>query len=386
MSSRRRRRPPRDKPPARWLRAADDPEPRTVVKISGPADIVGVLPHRLGFHPTESLVVVCLDGPRRRDRLVMRLDLAPERHDEAVVDDVVRRLEHMGASGAALVCYTDDPLGPADDRGRPALPRAALVDGLGWALADVGIGVVESVLVNGGRWYAYRPCDDDSCCPPDGRPLPAEPTPAATLYAAEAVLQGGSVLASRESLRRSIEASDHAVAVAVRDQAAAVADRRLLDVAAELGAGAARDLTLATVHRLVQAWSEGRRDLDPDDVALVAAGLRDKRARDEAMTLVLEHEPAVLVSLLTELARRTDDARAAPVCTFLGWAAYADGGGALASVAVERALRCDPGYEMARLVRDGLEGMVPPAAVRAVARAVRADLAEEGGGAMGAVS
>ena len=357
-----------------------------MVKISGPADIVGVLPHRLGFHPTESLVVVCLDGPRRRDRLVMRLDLVPERHDEAVVDDVVRRLQHLGASGAALVCYTDDPLGPADERGRPALPRAALVDGVGEALAALGIGVIEAVLVNRGRWYPYQPCRDETCCPPGGQPVPVEPTPAAALYAAETVLQGGSVLASRESLRRSIEPSDHAVAVAVRDQAAAVADRRLLDVETELGVDAARDLTLATVHRLVQDWSDGRCDLDPDDVALVAAGLRDKRARDEAMTLVLEHEPAVLVSMLTGLARRTDDARAAPVCTVLAWAAYAGGGGALASVAVERALRCDPGYEMARLVRAGLEGMVPPDAVRAVARAVRTDLGLEGGGAMGAAS
>jgi hypothetical protein len=361
-----------------------------VVKISGPADILGVLPHRLGFHPTESLVVVCLEGPRRRDRLVMRLDLADERYDDDVVADVVRRVQHLGASGAALVCYTDEPPGGT---GRPVLPRAALVDGLGSALADIGVGVIEAVLVSGGRWYSYRPCADESCCPPDGEPVPAQPTPAAMLYAAEAVLQGGSVLPSRESLRRSIEPSDHAVAAAVRDQAAAVAGARVLDVLTELGVEAARDLTLATVHRLVQGWTEGERDLDPDDVALVAAGLHDKRTRDEVMTLVLDHEPAVLVSLLIELARRTDDIDAAPVCTVLAWAAHADGGGALASVAVERALRCRPGYEMALLIRDGLGGMVSPGAVLEIATAVRADLLAEdadrdgeGGGAIGEAS
>ena len=98
----------------RPLRPVDDDEPRTVVKISGPADILGVLPHRLGFHPTESLVVICLEGPRRRDRLVMRLDLADERYDDAVVADVVRRVQHVGASGAALVCYTDHPVDGPD--------------------------------------------------------------------------------------------------------------------------------------------------------------------------------------------------------------------------------------------------------------------------------
>ena len=35
-----------------------------MVRISGPADILGVLPYRIGFHPSESLVVVCLEGPR----------------------------------------------------------------------------------------------------------------------------------------------------------------------------------------------------------------------------------------------------------------------------------------------------------------------------------
>src|SRR5918994_4953061 len=232
--------PRRQRAPVRPLRPAGDDAPRTVVRISGPADILGVLPHRLWFHPTESLVVICLEGPRRRDRLVMRLDLADERHDDAVVADVVRRVQHVGASGAALVCYSDAPedwpdvpdgAGGTVRPARPALPRAPLVDGVGEALAAVGVEVIESVLVRRGRWYSYRPCGDESCCPPDGQPLPAEPTPAATLYAAEAVLQGGSVLPSRESLRRSIEPSQHAVAVAVREQAAAGGRGRLLAVA-----------------------------------------------------------------------------------------------------------------------------------------------------------
>ena len=33
----------------------------SVVRISAPADILGVLPYRIGFHPSESLVVVCLE-------------------------------------------------------------------------------------------------------------------------------------------------------------------------------------------------------------------------------------------------------------------------------------------------------------------------------------
>jgi Domain of unknown function (DUF4192) len=35
-----------------------------VVKFSSPVDIVGAIPSMLGFHPAESLVVMCLRGPR----------------------------------------------------------------------------------------------------------------------------------------------------------------------------------------------------------------------------------------------------------------------------------------------------------------------------------
>ena len=87
-----------------------------MVKISGPADILGVLPHRLGFHPTESLVVVCLEGPRNRDRLVMRFDLPAEECDDALVGLVLERVRAMKATGALLVVYTEQQSPSADRR------------------------------------------------------------------------------------------------------------------------------------------------------------------------------------------------------------------------------------------------------------------------------
>jgi hypothetical protein len=92
-----------------------------VVRLSSPADLVGVLPWRLGFHPTESLVVVCLEGPRRRDRLVMRVDLAEPRHDAAMADDLATRVRHIGASAALLAVYTDSPDGTGAGQGQLCL-------------------------------------------------------------------------------------------------------------------------------------------------------------------------------------------------------------------------------------------------------------------------
>jgi hypothetical protein len=341
------------------------PDP-VVVPISSPADILGVLPHRLGFHPSESLVMICLEGPRRRDRLVMRADLAPPEHDGALVADLVDRAVHIGASGAVVVCYTETPA-----RG-PGLAREPLVTALCDRLRARGVGVVEALLVCGGRWWSYR-CQDERCCPRAGTPLPAELTPAAGRYAAESVALGAAVLADRKALVKAIEPSDHAVAVASRAQAATAAEQTLLAAVAAGGLEAAARLTVETACRLAAERAAGPSTVDPADAALVALGMHDKRARDDVMTLVLDHDPAVLVALFTEIARRTDDPEAAPVCTVLAWASYADGGGALAAVAAERALRACPGYAMAELLLEGLDRMLPPSYVREVASHVRAE-------------
>jgi hypothetical protein len=388
-----------------------------VVKISGPADILGVLPHRIGFHPTESLVVVCLEGPRNRDRLVMRFDLPEEKHDDVLVDMVLERMRAVRATGALLVVYTEQLSttgGPSSSvgtnvsvdgtrqigvvtsggdvrrsrrvgggsRGRGpsvprGLPREALIDLLTQRLGKKRIGVFEALLVHDGHWYSYH-CADGRCCPAEGTPMSPDPTPAAARYAAEAVLLGNSVLSSRDDLRRSFEPPQHAVAVAAREQGADLAGERLMTVADALGLDGSRDLVIATVLRLLDAWSDGDTAVDQEDASLVAVGLHDKRTRDEVMTLVLDHDGPLLVAVFSEIARRAVVEDTAPICTVLAWAAYADGSGALAALAAERALECEPGYAMAELVLDGLSRMVPPDAVRAICRQVRADL--EGGG------
>ena len=350
----------------------EDDAPISVVRIGGPADILGVLPYRIGFHPSESLVVVCLEGPRRRDRLVMRVDLPSPAEQRGVVADIAERVAHVGASSSVVVVYTED----ADaGRGRTRLAHTGLLQSLRSALRHREITLHEALLVRSGRWWSYL-CHDAGCCPPEGTPLPEEPTAATLRYAAEAVGQGERVLADRDELRRSVEPSDHAVATAVRRLAGKETAALVDDVLAEGGSPALRVLTLATLARLRSRWARGDRRLEPADAALVLLGLHDKRARDGTMTGVLDDDADTLLDLLGALARQADDPDAAPVCTALGWVAYAHGHGALAAVAAERALRCAPDYSMARLLLDGLDRMLGPDHVRAVSEAVRAELDE----------
>jgi hypothetical protein len=348
----------------------EDDAPPSVVRISGPADILGVLPYRIGFHPSESLVVVCLEGPRRRDRLVMRVDLPSAAEQRGVAADIAERVAHVGATSSVVVVYTED----ADaGRGRTRLARAGLVQALRSALRRREVQLHEALLVRDGRWWSYL-CHDPACCPLEGTPLPEEPTAAALRYAAEAVGQGERVLADREELRRSVEPSDHKVAVAVRRRARKETEALVDALLTEGGQPALRALTLATLAGLRSRWSRGDRRLEPADAALVLLGLHDKRARDATMTGVLDDDADTLLDLLGALVRQADDPDAAPVCAALGWVAYAHGHGALAAVAAERALRCAPGYSMAQLLLDGLDRMLGPDHVRAVSAAVRAEL------------
>src|SRR5918995_5360528 len=106
----------------------------TVIKLSSPSDIVTALPVILGFHPAESLVVMCLRGPRRRKGLTLRVDLPGREHYEAVAEDMAHRAERDGASTVIGVCYTEAP----DAAG--TLPRHDLVDALTGALGRRHIG------------------------------------------------------------------------------------------------------------------------------------------------------------------------------------------------------------------------------------------------------
>ncbi|HEY9377733.1 MAG TPA: DUF4192 domain-containing protein, partial [Jiangellaceae bacterium] len=133
-----------------------------VVKFGSPVDIVGSIPSLLGFHPAESIVVMCLRGPRKRTGLTLRIDLLDAQHDQALAAEIVRRVAIEQASAAITVCYTE----AADEQGR--LPRAGLLDQIGEQLLRHGIGVAESVLVRTGRWYSYS-CAGP-CCPREGTP------------------------------------------------------------------------------------------------------------------------------------------------------------------------------------------------------------------------
>jgi hypothetical protein len=68
--------------------------------------------------------------------------------------------------------------------------------------------------------------------------------------------------------------------------------------------------------------------------------------------------------LWTDLVRGAADPWVPAPAALLAFTAWQCGEGALASIAIDRALACDPRYSMALLLREILDAGVPPSAAR----------------------
>jgi hypothetical protein len=304
---------------------------RPVARLSTPGDVVATVPALCGFVPQDSVVLLSLRGPRRRLGLTVRLDLPPPGHLDVVAAALAAHVVQDGGAAAALVLYAPHP--------QPEVAAAVAT-----ALAARDVALVESLHVSGDRWTSYV-CTA-SCCPPDGTPVPGVPA----LVAAEHALEGRAVLGSRAELVASL-------APPAEDAYRALVRRARQSAPASLG----------LVRTVLEEVASGG-CVDAMTAAQVAVVLHDVQVRDEVLTWALDDTDALL-SLAEQVARLVGPPHDAPVCTVLAWTAYARGDGARANVALERALRADPGYGLALLLQAALDGAVPPAELRRTLRA-----------------
>ena len=155
------------------------------ISLSGPAELLTIIPFHLGFQPVRSVVVVCFHG--KRLGLVARLDIVgAELAVEAAVQTAPTLLRSKPSS-VALVAFEDVP-----DESLPLLE--ALTDAVEWDRVVVR----ERLLVRGGRWRSVG-CD---CCPDEGWLLPEQAdVPAVADY----VALGHAVLSDRDDLTWLVE-------------------------------------------------------------------------------------------------------------------------------------------------------------------------------------
>lgn len=324
----------------------------SALRVGTPGQIAALVPHLIGFTPHESLVALSLRGPRRRVGLTLRADLTS---GPALVDQVVAAMRRDGAAAVALVVHTDQPSGAAH-------PWSALVAAVEADLAGHGVEVTEALLVRAGSWWSYR-CAG-SCCPATGSPVESDSDVVRTT-AAEQAYRGRAVLSSREALVDGLRAQPPlgpALARTLQDQAGdALADRCARDPDE-----AVRE-ELARWRAALDAWERHPAPVVPADTAALAVGLHLVAVRDRVASWGLTRSDALL-GLLSQLVGGVVAPDDAPLCTVLAWVSYAEGNGAVALVAVQRALATDPDHELARLLLAALDGALPPGQVRAVLR------------------
>jgi len=336
----------------------DDRAPRPVV-LDTPAQIVDAVPYLVGFQPAESVVALSLRGQRGRVGLTARADLPPPEWADECAAQLVGHLRRDGARRVVVVAYP-----PAPGLAHPSV--RAIADAFTHRLAAIGIPLAELLCVHEGKWWSLV-CDDPACCPNDGTPVAA--SAAGSVLGAAMAVEGRVVLPSRAALAATLEPLDDdlgaAMARALPEVQAAVGDRvwggHRDEVAAE---------SLALFTDAVRRRVEGHTGDPPDVSARLIVGLDDLVVRDVVITWTEGERGAAARALLAELVPRAVPPFHVVPLTVLGWLAYQSGEGALAAMAVERALAADPDYALALLLAQALDRAIDPAVFRMGLRSV----------------
>ncbi|MDF9816096.1 hypothetical protein M2266_005327 [Streptomyces sp. SPB162] len=273
-------------------RSENDPK----VTLRSPADLADALPYLMGFHPTDSIVMVALHGDHGRFGGRLRLGIPKDRGEWPAVasqlaDCLVRGSEQRGDRAASIVLFLcQDPSGterPSEvmERLRPLAQR------LRTACGALDVPVIEALCVSAGRWWSYC-CAGSECCPADGFTIA---TSGDSVMAAAAAYAGINVRSSlREMEARLVPPAPERTAgqALALDRVCAELVPRILDVD-DCEAVRHRTLTLvgAALERFRATPADGdparsdRRDdalLGNDEAAEIILGLQDRAARDRA--------------------------------------------------------------------------------------------------------
>lgn len=342
------------------------------VRLSDPGDIAASVPQLLGFHPTESLVLIGLGGvPATRVVVTGRADLPPARHARAAAADLTAGIRASDPRAVVVVVVSEAPDADGPD---PELPHRELVHELLLALAVADLPVRDLLLVRAGRWWSYD-CPLPCCAPGAGTPLPDGESE----LAAASVVSGTVIARDRDELVARIAPPDGAAGVAMAEACARTAVEVATKVAA-LGVEAVAAETWAAVRegaRRCRAGAPADERLTDAEVARIVCGLRDPVVRDRALGLAVGADPGAAETLWTVCTRRAPAPLDAAPATLLAVSAWLHGDGALANIALDRALAGDPGYRLAGLLASALAAGVPPREIRAMVRDTVVTLSDE---------
>ena len=317
------------------------------IKLTSPRELLAVVPYLLGFTPANSVVTMCLSNNKLG--LTQRLDLPRPLDVHDVAKALLPTLVAEKPDSVILVGY--------EDHAGDSLPA---LEALTQALHSHAVQVHDRLVVRDGRWRSFD-CHNPSCCPPEGSTVP-EPADVPGVIS-EFVGQGVSPHPDRESLARQVEPGPQAATVAAvirsleragdwpavpRAELFAVWPRILdpdaPDIASEDAALAAMSLLDIEIRDALVAWfCPGTLDLKElsEDIQELFSGLDSALQREDIDPASTAAQNGIQARLIALCAMLPDDS-ATPALSVLASFTWWRGDGALARVALARALRCDP--------------------------------------------
>jgi hypothetical protein len=328
------------------------------VRVSDLGELAASIPHLIGFRPHESLVLVSLTGPTgSRVGLTVRADIPPPEHGRALAADLARKVLTDRPRGVIAVVFSGAP-----DPGEGLLPHQRLVWDVTVALAAHAVPVPDILLVRKGRWWSYD-CPDACCEPGEGTPLPG----GVTELEVAAVATGVVVAPSRDALGARIAPLDPDARTAMATACARAAVAHADDVLAhgqEAVAERSWTAVLDALRRARPGAPTSAARLTDDEVARLLWALRHTGVRDRALGLALGEDAPATEQLWTECTRRAPAPLDAAPATLLAVTTWLRGDGAMADVALTRALTGSPDYALARLLTQALSACLRPADLR----------------------
>ena len=301
-----------------------------------PEDLIALVPFVLGFHPSESVVLLTFGAPD--GSFHARVDLPDGPEDRAQVCEILCNAVRLNrAPMTAVIVFSSESE-------RSAVICADLVP----ALLGTGACVVDAIRADGSQWW--RVLDPDPVAHDyDTQVLP---------FTAAQVFEGHAALGSRDELVDSLVGTDPAETIRV-SRAADLAVDRLLPAVRARPRTAGRRQARWLHKRLSAAVADGEL-LPAADAGRVLALIGIHDLRDVAWGGMTRAVAGAHVGIWRDLVRRAPSDLLSGAAAVLGFAAWLSGEGALAWCAVERCLEGDPDDALAHNVAALLQSAVPP--------------------------
>lgn len=314
------------------------------IRVRGAGDLYAAIPHLMGFHPADSLIVLVL-----KDNVIsmtMRVDLPRPRHRGMLAAQLEAPLLEHGATEVILVVVC-----PPCEHMPEELPHEPLVTALRHKLGGVGVEVVEAVWLpacqKDARWLCYLDVDCHGTLP----------DPQQSAVAAASAHEGQVTFESRAAM----------AAIAALDPPDALERRSaLLDDLMTSSGEPDPGVELHRVRDAIDAVAERKGPLPDAEIVALARALAVSEVRDASMAFATHARSRQAEHLWLELTRSCPaPERAEPAC-LLAFYAYQRGDGGIAAIALDAAEEACPGHSLTKLLRAALSTAVPPEEMRAL--------------------